>query len=118
MKSCAAILLSLFVCTTVFAIEPVSLTPEEALDHFDQLAIVRGVVKEIVTDSGGNTYVSFGGKLPDIMFSGFIFPMDLGKFPNLDSFVGKKVEIEGKISYHYRRARIVMTSPAQIRLSE
>ncbi|MEO6053893.1 MAG: hypothetical protein ABIP97_07780 [Chthoniobacterales bacterium] len=91
----------------------------ENLLYFDVEVRLKGQVVEIMTDTSGvTTFINFGAKYPKQLFSASIASQELGKFGNLDRYLGKEVEITGKLKTHIGKPNIPLTSQEQIKISE
>ena len=77
---------------------------------------VEGTVSAVHTDSrSGITFIDMGGRFPDQAFTGVIFKNDAGKFPNVESLIGKVVDMTGPVHDFKGKPETVLNDPAQIK---
>jgi hypothetical protein len=82
--------------------------------HIGQEVIVRGTVTEVARDND-EVFICFGGRYPNQPFKGFIAAgSPIGRDKTLDSLVGKKIAISGKITKYNGKPEIVISSLTQI----
>jgi len=78
---------------------------------------VSGRVLKVFTSRGGNTFFDFCEDYHDCPFSSVIFSSDKRKFGNLQSLVGRQIEIRGLITVYQGRPEIIIRDPDQIRMA-
>ncbi|MEO8205594.1 MAG: hypothetical protein ABI615_05395 [Chthoniobacterales bacterium] len=123
MRSVPAIVLLgiLTVCARASAqeIKTVTYLEAQSLLYFDGEVRMKGRVVQISPDdSGMTTFINFGDKYPAQYFSASIAKQYLGRFESLDKFIGKEVEITGKLRTRIGKPNIPITTPEQIKLVE
>ena len=91
-------------------------TPEEAAQHDGAVVTVKGVVTGQRTAASGVTYLNFGGKYPNQIFSCRAFA---DKFPEgVPACEGKTVEVTGKIKMHEGKPSMDLKGPDKIKVLE
>jgi hypothetical protein len=76
---------------------------------------VAGLVLRVYSARTGNTFLDFCEDYRACPFSSVIFADDKGKFGDLGSLQGKRVEIRGDVITYQGRAEIVIHDPQQVR---
>lgn len=91
-------------------------TPEEAAQHEGKVVTVKGKVDGQRTASSGTTFLNFGGRHPNQIFSCRAFA---DKFPEgVPACEGKMVEVTGKIKMHEGKPSIDLQGPDKIKVLE
>lgn len=91
-------------------------TPQEAAQYDGKVVTVKGKVDGQRTASSGTTFLNFGGRHPNQIFSCRAFP---DKFPEgVPACEGKTVEVTGKIKMHDGKPSIDLTGPDKIKIVE
>jgi len=89
-------------------------TPQEAASQEGKQVKVKGVVDGQKTSAKGVTYLNFGGRFPNHVFSCVLRAKD---FPNgVTSYEGKEVEVTGFIKMYEGKPSMDIKSPDQIRM--
>jgi DNA/RNA endonuclease YhcR with UshA esterase domain len=103
--------------TTIFAFAQQVISPNETKDHVGQIMTVEGVASEVHHAASGKvTFIDIGGRYPDNAFAGVIFSNDASKFPDVDSFSGKTIDITGRVKLYRGAAEIILNDQTQIRV--
>lgn len=76
---------------------------------------VAGLVLRVYTARTGNTFLDFCQDYRTCPFTSVIFSADKGKFGNLESLQGKRVEIRGNVVTYAGHAEIIVHDPQQVR---
>jgi DNA/RNA endonuclease YhcR with UshA esterase domain len=88
----------------------------DAPKHVGETVTVEGTVSAVHTDSrSGITFIDMGGRFPDQAFTGVIFKDDAGKFPNVESLIGKVVDMTGSVHAFKGKPETVLNDPAQLK---
>jgi len=91
-------------------------TPQEAAQHEGQLVTVKGKVDGQRTTASGTTFLNFGGRHPNQVFSCRAFA---DKFPEgVPACEGKTVEVTGKIKMHEGKPSMDLLGPDKIKVIE
>ena len=91
-------------------------TPEEAAQHEGKVVTVKGKVDGQRTASSGTTFLNFGGRHPNQIFSCRAFA---DKFPEgVPACEGKTVEVTGKIKLYEGKPFIDLLGPDKIKVLE
>lgn len=91
-------------------------TPQEAAQHEGQLVTVKGKVDGQRTAASGTTFLNFGGRHPNQVFSCRAFA---DKFPEgVPACEGKTVEVTGKIKMHEGKPSMDLLGPDKIKVLE
>ena len=81
-------------------------------------ACVSGLVLRVYAARTGNTFLDFCQDYRTCPFSSVIFSADKGKFGNLESLQGRRVEIRGDVVSYHGHAEIVIREPQQVRSAQ
>ena len=76
---------------------------------------VAGLVLRVYSARTGNTFLDFCQDYRTCPFTSVIFAADKGKFGNLESLQGKRVEIRGNVVTYQGHAEIIIHDPQQVR---
>jgi len=89
-------------------------TPQEASQHEGKVVTVKGKVDGQRTAASGTTFLNFGGRHPNQVFSCRAFA---DKFPDgVPACEGKTVEVTGKIKMHDGKPSIDLQGPDKIKV--
>jgi hypothetical protein len=95
------------------------LSPLEALHHIGGgVMTIEGIASISTPSTGTVTFVEVGDPGNSAIVQGVILDGDHGKFPDLASYNGKKVQITGSVQTFKGVLRIVLSSPDQLKLVE
>jgi DNA/RNA endonuclease YhcR with UshA esterase domain len=112
-----AVVLALLLTLTAAPALAETVTAPEAKNHIGQNVTVEGAVIEVHhAQSGKAIFIDFGGRYPNNTFAAVIFKDDFNKFPNVDSLVGKTIDITGLIKEYRGRPEIIVNDPGQIKV--
>jgi DNA/RNA endonuclease YhcR with UshA esterase domain len=107
------------VLPTLQAEAPVAIpvvTPQEAAQHEGKVVTVKGKVDGQRTAASGTTFMNFGGRHPNQVFSCRAFAE---KFPDgVPACEGKTVEVTGKIKMHEGKPSIDLSGPDKLKILE
>jgi len=91
-------------------------TPEEAAQHEGKVVTVKGKVDGQRTAASGTTFLNFGGRHPNQIFSCRAYT---DKFPEgVPACEGKTVEVTGKIKMYEGKPSIDLSGPDKIKVLE
>jgi len=88
----------------------------EAAQQVGQEVTVKGRVEGQRTSKSGHTYINFGGKYPNHVFSCFLSAKNFTE--PVPSFAGKEIEVTGVITMYESKPQMEVTSLSQIRVLE
>ena len=95
------------------------LSPAEAVQRIGGgVMTVEGIASISTPSTGTVTFVEVGVSGNSAIVQGVILDGDRGKFPDLASYNGKKVQITGSTQTFKGTMRIVLTSTDQLKLAE
>ena len=98
------------------AVTPVVVTPETVSEHVGKAVTVKGKVEGQKSSKTGNTFLNFGGKFPNHIFSCVCRAKN---FPEpLPPFEGKVVEVTGMVTIYEGKPSMELTSLKEIRVVE
>ena len=97
-------------------VAPVVVPPEEAAGHVGKTVTVKGKVDGQKSSKSGNTYLNFGGKFPNHVFSCLLRAKNFTD--PVPTFEGKMVEVTGKVTQYEGKPQIELTSLSEIRVVE
>jgi DNA/RNA endonuclease YhcR with UshA esterase domain len=93
-----------------------TISANDARSHLGQSVTVEGTVSEVHLDNrSGVTFIDIDGNYPREAFTGVIFEEAAATFPNVNSLVGKLVDITGKVQVYKGRVEIILMDSAQLR---
>ena len=91
-------------------------TPEEAAQHEGKVVTVKGKVDGQGTAASGTTFLNFGGRHPNQIFSCRIFR---DKFPDgVPACQGKNVEVTGKIKMYEGKPSMDLQGSDKLKIVE
>lgn len=76
------------------------------------------VIHEIVVSPEGTIFVNFGGKYPKETFAAVVMKETHPRFPDIESWVGKKVVVSGTVSEFEGHKRVILRERGQIKLAD
>ena len=88
----------------------------EAAQQVGQEVTVKGRVEGQRTSKSGHTYINFGGKYTNNVFSCFLSAKNFSE--PVPSFAGKEIEVTGVITMHESKPQMEINSLSQIRVLE
>ena len=95
-----------------------ALSPEEAARHIGEIVTVCGVVASAVYEADAQrqpTLLDLGKPAPNAIFTAVIYGIDRAKFGTPETaLLGKRICVEGSITYYRGKAEIVLTDPSQL----
>ena len=118
MRPSALITCAAALCIAVAAAMPAraeTITAADAKAHVGQTVTVEGAVGNIATGRAGTTFIDVDGRYPDNSFAAVIFAADRSKFPDLQAFGGKTVDITGAVSLYRGKPEIILKSADQMK---
>jgi DNA/RNA endonuclease YhcR with UshA esterase domain len=89
-------------------------SPDQAKGHIGERATVVGVVSQVSTSRGGTTFLNFGGRYPNHVFTAVIFRSAASQFPEPQRWEGKRVSVAGSIQLYRGKPEIVLNSSTQL----
>jgi DNA/RNA endonuclease YhcR with UshA esterase domain len=93
-----------------------TISANDAQSHVGQSVTVEGTVSEVHLDGrSGVTFIDIDGNYPREAFTGVIFEDAAATFPNVNSLVGKVVDITGKVQDYKGRIEIILRDGTQLR---
>ena len=97
-------------------VAPVIVPPEEAAGQVGKNVTVKGKVDGQKSSKAGNTYLNFGGKFPNHVFSCLLRAKNFTD--PIPMFEGKVVEVTGTVTLYEGKPQIELTSLSAIRVIE
>lgn len=88
----------------------------DAASQTGRNACISARVLRVFTSRAGNTFLDFCTDYRKCPFTSVIFESDHGKFGNVDTLRGRRVEIRGLVTEYQGRAEIIIRDPEQIRV--
>ena len=98
------------------AVAPVVVPPEEAAGYVGKTVTVKGKVDGQKSSKVGNTYLNFGGKFPNHVFSCLLRARNFTD--PIPAYEGKVVEVTGMVTLYEGKPQIELTSLSGIRVVE
>ena len=93
---------------------PPVISPQEAAQHDGKLVTVHGVVDAQRDSQKGITYLNFGGKFPNQVFTCLLRPKNFGGAA--ENYTGKTVEVTGFVRMHEGKPSMDLTGPDKIKI--
>jgi hypothetical protein len=97
-------------------VAPMVVSPEEAPGQVGKTVTVKGKVDGQKSSKAGNTYLNFGGKFPNHVFSCLLRAKNFTD--PIPMFEGKVVEVTGMVTLYEGKPQIELTSLSAIRVIE
>ncbi len=94
---------------------PPRITPAEAVRHVEELVVVEGTVDQVSVSASETTFLNFGGRYPNHVFSAVLFKSKRALFPDLQSCEGKTIQVQGVVRLYFEKPEIVLSEPGQLR---
>ena len=88
----------------------------EAPTHIGEHRCVVGRINHVFTSSKGNIFLNFCADYQTCPFVGVIFSSEAYKFPGIQNYKGRVVEITGLITSYKGRPEIILDDPTQIEI--
>lgn len=85
----------------------------EAKSKIGQEAVVTGTLTQF-TKRDRIWYLNIDGRFPTNAFTAVVFPKNFASFTNLDTLVGRKIEITGKVADYQGKPQIILERPSQL----
>jgi DNA/RNA endonuclease YhcR with UshA esterase domain len=98
--------------------QSVTYAPDQAKDHIGERATVAGVVSQVSISRGGTTFLNFGARYPNHVFTAVIFESAAAQFPEPQRWEGKLVSVSGPIRLYRGKPEIVLNSASQLQPAE
>jgi DNA/RNA endonuclease YhcR with UshA esterase domain len=95
---------------------PVS--PADALHNIGGVMTVEGIASITTPSTGTVTFVEISVPGNSVTLQGVIYDGDHGKFSDLASYNGKKVQLTGPVQTFKGEMRIILRGPDQLKLAE
>jgi len=86
----------------------------EAPAHIGEHRCVTGRVNHVYTSPKGNIFLNFCADYQTCPFVGVIFSSEAYKFPGIQNYKGRTVEITGLLTSYKGRPEIIIDDPTQI----
>jgi len=97
-------------------VAPMVVSPEEASGQVGKTVTVKGKVDGQKSSKAGNTYLNFGGKFPNHVFSCLLRAKNFTD--PIPMFEGKVIEVTGMVTLYEGKPQIELTSLSAIRVIE
>ena len=97
-------------------IAPIVVPPEEVVGHVGKTVTVKGKVDGQKSSKVGNTYLNFGGKFPNHVFSCLLRARNFTD--PIPTYEGKVIEFTGMVTLYEGKPQIELTSLSGIRVVE
>lgn len=110
----AALLFSLLLSVSAAPTFAQTISPQETTSHIGQTVTVKGIVDEVHTSRRGNTFLDFGGRYPNQVFTGYIPAAHSANFPSVHSLEGKVVSVTGSLGNYRGKPEIILLSASQL----
>lgn len=111
-------LVSLLLAALPFRAMAAPISPLEALEHIGAVMTVEGVARVTTPSTGTVSFVEISVPENSTTVQGVIYAGDRGKFSDLASYDGKKVQLTGPVQTFKGSLRIYLRLPDQLKLTE
>lgn len=88
----------------------------EAPVHIGEHRCVTGRVNHVFTSQKGNIFINFCADYQTCPFVGVIFSSEAYKFPGIQNYKGRNIEITGLITSYKGRPETIIDDPTQIEI--
>lgn len=95
--------------------DPPKIPPAEAAKHLEELVVVEGTLDQVSVSASETTFLNFGGRNPNQVFSAVIFKSKRALFPDLQGCEGKTIQVQGIVRLYFEKPEIVLSEPGQLR---
>ncbi|MFZ4775555.1 MAG: hypothetical protein ACOYM3_09345 [Terrimicrobiaceae bacterium] len=85
-----------------------------AAKKLGESVVVVDTVREVVTKESGTVFLNFGAAYPEEILTAVVMKETLPRFPGIETWLGKKIRMEGVVSEHEGHCRIVLRERGQI----
>lgn len=92
------------------------ITSDNAKDFVGKVVTVKGEVSQVTTTKSNTTFINIDGKYPDNKFTLVIFKDDASRFPEVNTWEGKTIEVSGKVELYRDRPQIILKELKQIKI--
>lgn len=92
------------------------LDAKSAAQKLAETVVVEDTVREVVIKDSGTVFLNFGAAYPKEVLAAVVMKATRPRFPGVETWNGKKVRIEGEVSEHEGRRRIILRERGQIAL--
>lgn len=106
----------IFCCLLAAAYGAEALDAAAAAKKPGESVVVVDTVREVVTKESGTVFLNFGAAYPKEVLTAVVMRETLPRFPGVETWLGKKVRLEGVVSEHLGHGRIVLRERGQILL--
>lgn len=103
---------------SIVVLSDARVTPFQAIDHVGQEATVCGTIEHARYASASRrqpTFLNFGGRFPNHLFTAVIFGADRPKFGSPEVvYLKKPVCVSGRLQLYRGKPAIILTEPKQL----
>ena len=111
-------LLCMFPCLLGVAVCGEVSDAKSAAGRIGEKVVIEETVREVVIKESGTVFLNIGAAYPDEVLAVVVMKDTRPRFPGIESWKGKKVRVEGIVSDHEGRPRIILRERGQITLVE
>lgn len=111
-------MLCMFSCLLGVAVCGELLDAKTAASKTGEKVLIEEIIREVVIKESGTVFLNFGAAYPDEVLAVVVMKDTLPRFPGIESWKEKKVRVEGVVSEHEGRPRIILRERGQIALAE
>ncbi|HYM94726.1 MAG TPA: hypothetical protein VET23_11345 [Chitinophagaceae bacterium] len=113
--------IAVFFSVLFFVARSQDITPEDAKNYVGKTVTVCGKVKSTYQPNSVNshpTFIDFGNKYPNAIFTAVIWESDLSKFSYKPKrkLKHKKICVTGVIKLYKEKPEIIVSNPSQIKI--
>ncbi|MHB8578975.1 MAG: hypothetical protein ACYDA4_03830 [Ignavibacteriaceae bacterium] len=116
MKNIYVLSIFVFLLFTIISYSQNKIPASQAKNHIGENETVTGLDSQVYHSRGGTYFLNIDGDYPGNTFTAIIFKSDVKKFKDIDSNVGKEVEVKGKIKEYNGKPEIILKSESQIEI--
>ena len=96
---------------------PALIAAADIKSHVGQTVMIEAAVTEIHrTQSGKQILINMNGRYPNNALTAVVFQNDFAKFPNIEAFNGKTVQVTGAVKLYRGKPEIVLNNSNQLKL--
>ena len=95
-----------------------NISTKDASNYIGKTVAVVDTVSGVYLSKTGTYFINMGGEYPDNAFTAVIFKSDTSKFHDVESLVGKVVEVTGKVKEYQGKPEIVVENGEQLKVNK
>jgi hypothetical protein len=90
------------------------LDAKSAAQKLGEKVVVEDTVREVVVKDSGTVFLNFGAAYPGEVLAAVVISATRPRFPDVETWIGKRVHLEGVVSEYEDHRRIILRERGQI----